>query len=446
MGRTDKKTGRTSATISHESEDIRALLKDSLILDKDRFNNVSTDYELIEKTLKRLEANLKTYVENVPDGVYLSDLKGKFIYANRKAKEITGYDRKELIGKSFLKLNIMSPKYLAKAGKLLVANAMGRPTGPDEFELIRKDGSRPWVEITTTPIKQDGKIVVIGFTRDITKRKQMERELQERNEQLDAQNEELQSQAEELIAQQQELIEKSKQVEEANRLKSEFLANMSHDLRTPLNAIIGFSELMIDEVPGKINKEQRQCLDDVLTSGKHLLDLINDVLDLSKIESGKMKLRLTDIALTAVIESVRSTIMPILASRKQSLDVEVEEGLPPVHADKAKTRQVLINLLSNATKFTSDGGKLKIEAGREGNWCQVSVIDDGIGIKEEDRERIFEPFYQLDTPLTKERSGTGLGLALTQQIIERHGGKIWIESEYGKGSRFTFTLPLAPAG
>jgi len=267
--------------------------------------------------------------------------------------------------------------------------------------------------------------------------------LQEKNEQLDAQNEELQSQTEELLTQQQELIEKTGEVERANRLKSEFLANMSHGLRTPLNVIIGFSELMRDEVPGKINDEQRQCLSDILTSSRHLLNLINEVLDLSKVESGTTKLNLTNLSLTEVIESLTRTMLPVLAPRQHSLDVEVEEGLPLVHADKAKVNEVLLNLLSNATKFTPDGGRLKIEAVREDNWCQVSVIDNGIGIKKEDQERIFEPFYQLDNSLTRERTGTGLGLALVKQIIEKHGGQIWVESEYGRGSRFTFTLPLA---
>ena len=238
------------------------------------------------------------------------------------------------------------------------------------------------------------------------------------------------------------LFEANQELRKAAQAKSNFLAHMSHELRTPLNVIIGFSQLMTDEVPGKINNEQRQCLDDILSSGKLLLNLIDEVLDLSKIESGKMKLRLTNITLTEVIESVRSAMMPLIAPRKQSLDIEVEEGLPLVHADNAKVRQVLLNLLSNATRFTPDGGKLKIEAVKEGDWCQVSVIDNGIGIKKEDQERIFEPFCQLDNPLTKEKRGVGLGLTVVKQIIEKHGGRIWVETEYGKGSRFTFTLPL----
>jgi signal transduction histidine kinase len=156
-----------------------------------------------------------------------------------------------------------------------------------------------------------------------------------------------------------------------------------------------------------------------------------------------MELKLKNIALTEVVESLTRTMMPILTPRKQSLDVEIEDGLPPVYADKAKVKQVLLNLLSNATRFSPDGGKLKIEAVRKGNWCQVSVIDNGIGINKEDQEQIFEPFCQLDNPLTKKKNGTGLGLTLVKQIIERHGGRIWVKSDYGKGSRFIFTLPLA---
>ncbi len=239
------------------------------------------------------------------------------------------------------------------------------------------------------------------------------------------------------------MAEANEELKKATQAKSEFLAHMSHDLRTPLNVIIGFSQLMLDKVTGRINKEQRQCLNDILTSSERLLGLINDVLDLSKIESGKMEPELTNVALSDVIESLRSAIMPILASKKQSLDVAVERGLPPVYADEAKITQVLLNLLSNSNKFTPEGGELKVETVRDGDWYQVSVIDNGIGIKKEDQERIFEPFCQLDNPLTEERSGTGLGLTIARQIVEKHGGRIWIESEYGKGSRFTFTLPLA---
>jgi len=239
------------------------------------------------------------------------------------------------------------------------------------------------------------------------------------------------------------LSEANQELQEATQAKSEFLAHMSHELRTPLNVIIGFSELMVDGVPGKINKEQKQSLNDILSSGQHLLSLIDDILDLSKVEAGKMELRLSTCAISDPIESLRTAMLPKMAQKNQGLDVEIEDGLPLVFADTDRITQVLINLLSNGAKFTPDGGRLKIEVVREDSWCQVSVIDNGIGIKKEDQERIFEPFCQLENPLTKEKGGSGLGLTIARQIIERHGGRIWVESEYGKGSRFTFTVPLA---
>ena len=253
----------------------------------------------------------------------------------------------------------------------------------------------------------------------------------------------LQEKNEQLMAQQQELVEKTRELAQASHHKSEFLTHMSHELRTPLNAIIGFSELMLDQVPGKVNEEQKQCLNDVLSSGRHLLSVINEVLDLSKIEAGKMELKLSNIRLIGVVQSLRNEMKPLLTAKKQSLEVDVEEGLPLVHADRNKVRQVLLNLLSNASKFTPASGKLKVEAVKENNWCRISVVDNGIGIRKDDQQRIFEPFSQLDSHLAKEEGGTGLGLAIVKQIIEKHGGRIWVESEYGKGSRFTFTLPLA---
>jgi len=261
------------------------------------------------------------------------------------------------------------------------------------------------------------------------------RALQEKVRQLAAYNDEL-------LRRQQELIEKTREAEAATRVKSEFLARVSHELRTPLNSIIGFSELMLDGVPGQVNEEQRQCLDDILTSGRHLLYLVNEVLDLSKIESGKTELRLTDLNLTDVLESVRHIVMRLLAPRKQTLDVIVEERLPRLYADEDRLKQVLLNLLSNASKFSPDGSKVKVEAVKKGDWCQVSVIDKGIGIKEEEKQIIFEPLYHLADTLREGNSATGLGLAIVRQIVEKHGGRIWVESEYGKGSQFIFTLPL----
>ena len=376
-----------------------------------------TERKRAEEALRKSEEKYKSLVNNVRLGIFRSTTgpTGRFLEVNPAMEEITGYSREELLQMNVSDLYVYPEKREAVLEE--IAPAMGKTT--KELRFRKKDRTEIVVSDTKVAVRDSGgKILYFdGILEDITERRRIE----------------------------QELIEKTVEVERANQLKSEFLAHMSHELRTPLNVIIGFSELMVDKVPGEINEEQRKCLDDILGSSKLLLGLINEVLDLSKVESGKAKFHLTNLALNEVIQSLARTMLPVLAPRQHSLDVEIEEGLPLVHADKAKVRQVLINLLNNATKFTPGGGKLKIEAVREDNWCQVSVIDNGIGIKEEDQEQIFEPFCQLDNPLTKERGGSGLGLAVVKQIIEKHGGQIWVESEYGRGSRFTFTLPLAIA-
>ena len=397
----------------------------------------------VEEALKESEEKFRTFMETASDLMHMADKDGNITYVNESMTRTLGYSKEEMIGKhvtQFLSKEVLEKDFKPKWEELITKGEIAF-----ESTWVTKDGKEIYGEQKVVAIyDSDGKYAGSrAIFRDLTERMRMERELQEKNEQLDAQNEELQSQTEELMTQQQEIIEKTGEVERANRLKSEFLANMSHELRTPLNVIIGFSELMVDKVPGKINEEQRQCLSDILDSSHRLLNLVNEVLDLSKVESGKMEFKLENVALTEVIESLTRTMLSVLAPRKQSLDIEIEEGLPAVHVDEGRLEQVLLNLATNSSKFTPDGGKLKIEAIKADNWCQVSVIDNGIGIKEEDQERIFEPFCWLDNPLTKEKSGTGLGLALVETIVEKYGGRIWVESEYGKGSRFTFTLPLA---
>ena len=183
-----------------------------------------------------------------------------------------------------------------------------------------------------------------------------------------------------------------------------------------------------------------------MDSSQHLLDLVSDILDLSKIEAGKIELKLRALNLTTVIADVTKTVKPMLDGNKHELTVSVEEGLPQVYADKSRLRQIFFNLLSNAIKFTPPGGRIAIQASREGDWCQVSVVDNGLGIEKEIQGRIFEIFTRSATLPDGKKEGTGLGLALTRQFVEIMGGRIWIESEYGKGSRFTFTLPLATEG
>jgi len=394
-----------------------------------------------EEMLRESEERYRSLTNDVLDssrvGIFILDSDFKIVWVNHSLEQYFGLRRDEIIGKDKRRLireRIKGAFEDAEGFAMMVLATYNNNTYIENFEChVLPEGQREerWLEHWSQPIRSGlytgGRIE--HYT-DVTERKRAEQELEEKNKQL--------------MAQQQELMEKTKEVEAASQAKSDFLANMSHELRTPLNVIIGFSELMADGVPGEINSEQKQCLDDILSSSKHLLGLINDVLDLSKVESGKVKLRLAEVTLPDILEELKRTMTPILAPRKQSLDTEVEKGLPRVYADKGKIKQVLLNLLANAARFTPDGGKLKIEAVRKGGWCHVSVVDNGIGIKKEDQERIFEPFHQLDNLLIGEKGGAGLGLTVAKQIIEKHGGKIWVESEYGKGSRFTFTLLLAP--
>jgi PAS domain S-box-containing protein len=291
--------------------------------------------------------------------------------------------------------------------------------------------------------KEIGSQLILLAIEDVTEKMRLQRELAERT--RDA--EKAQSEA-----------------EAATRAKSDFLANMSHELRTPLNAIIGFSEILKDGIAGPIADNQKELLNDISTSGKHLLSLINDILDLSKVEAGKMELELSEFNLNELIDG--SLVMFKEKAMKHNIKIaaKVAAGTGNIIADERKIKQVLFNLLSNAFKFTPDGGSVRVQArlvnseqylvnGKKlftddysltthGNFVEISVEDTGIGISPEDQKKLFQPFQQIDSTLSRKYSGTGLGLNLCKQFIELHGGRIWIESEVEKGSRFVFSIPL----
>ena len=228
----------------------------------------------------------------------------------------------------------------------------------------------------------------------------------------------------------------------ANRHKSEFLANMSHELRTPLNAIIGFADVLGQRMFGELNDRQAGYTDDIRTSGQHLLTLINDILDLSKVEAGRMELSLTDFSLSAALSNGVTMVRERAAGHGIGIELDTD-GVDVVSADERKVKQIIFNLLSNAVKFTPDGGKITVTSGREDGHVRVSVRDTGLGIAPEDRERIFEEFRQARGGPAQGSEGTGLGLSLTKALVELHHGRISVESEVGRGSTFTFTLPLA---
>jgi len=238
----------------------------------------------------------------------------------------------------------------------------------------------------------------------------------------------------------QELREKSRQLEVASQHKSEFLANMSHELRTPLNAIIGFSEVLTDRLFGELNEKQDEYLKDIYGSGQHLLSLINDILDLSKIEAGRMELELTEFDLPTALDSALMLVRERAARRGIALQMHVDSRLGQVRADERKVRQVVLNLLSNAIKFTPEGGRIDVGAVAKDGIVEVSMTDTGIGIAPEDQEKVFEEFRQVGTA-AKKVEGTGLGLTLCRKFVELHGGRIWVQSQEGVGSTFTFTIP-----
>jgi len=238
-----------------------------------------------------------------------------------------------------------------------------------------------------------------------------------------------------------EIQEKSKQLEVANKHKSEFLANMSHELRTPLNAIIGFSEVLLERLFGDLNPKQEDYLKDIFSSGKHLLTLINDILDLSKVEAGRMELEPSTFDIASAISNAMTLVRERAQSHGISLGQQVDPTLVEIIADERKFKQILLNLLTNAVKFTPDGGRVDVSARRADGELVVSVHDTGIGIAPEDQAAVFEEFRQVGRSYTSKQEGTGLGLALTRRFVELHGGRIWLESAPGKGSTFYFTLP-----
>jgi signal transduction histidine kinase len=240
-----------------------------------------------------------------------------------------------------------------------------------------------------------------------------------------------------------EIADKGRQLEAASRHKSEFLANMSHELRTPLNAVIGFSEVLLQRMFGDLNPKQDEYLKDIYASGQHLLSLINDILDLSKIEAGRMELAPAPFHLPSALENAVTLVRERAARHGITLQVDVDPRLGELVGDERKVKQVVLNLLSNAVKFTPEGGRISLKAHRLDSTVEIAVTDTGIGIAPEDQAAIFEEFRQVGSDEARKQEGTGLGLTLAKKFVELHGGRIWVESKLGSGSTFTFTLPVS---
>ena len=258
---------------------------------------------------------------------------------------------------------------------------------------------------------------------------------------------ELQENNKKLLSANEKLVETNVRLKEMERVKTEFLANVSHELRTPLTSIIGFSEVLLDGLGGDLTEQQKEYIRNIHGSGKRLLTLVNDMLDLSRIESGKMSVHCTQFDLKDLMEELNPVVLPLIKKKRQKFTIDIPDDIPSVYADRFKVRQIILNLLDNASKFTPPEGKIEVNCRlkREADARKVlliSISDTGIGIKPEDQELIFAPFRQVDGSPSRQFEGTGLGLAICKRLVEMHGGKIWVESQQGKGSTFHFTLPL----
>ncbi|HWF18834.1 MAG TPA: ATP-binding protein, partial [Verrucomicrobiae bacterium] len=347
--------------------------------------------------------------------------------------KLFGYSAAEMIGDSIIRL---IPQNLRQEEEhILQKISAGERVATFDTERIHKAGHLIPVSVSVSPIKDDqGKIIGASkVARDITARKRSEQALRDSYESLERK-----------VAERTAELQSAKERAEAGaRAKSQFMASMSHELRTPLNGIIGFSEFLVDGKPGALNEKQKEYLEDILNSGRHLLQLINDVLDLSKVEAGRIQFSPEKFQLRKAIDEVCAVAMPMGQKKGIQVGLTMGNGLNGVMLDPVKFKQVVYNLVSNALKFTDAGGHVDIRCDAlAGNKFSLAVTDSGIGIKEEDLQRLFREFEQIDSGNQRRYEGTGLGLALTKKLVELQGGGVSVQSEFGKGSTFTVILPV----
>jgi PAS domain S-box-containing protein len=382
-----------------------------------------------EQAVRASEEKYRSLVDNIPDVVWTADSNRDLIYISGNVVKVLGFHADELLGGQSW-LDRIHPEDAARVEQAYQKLFSDGEQFDVEYRSCRKDGEWIWLHnraLATRP--RAGGMCADGIFKDITPRRLAEAALQQTKDAAEA----------------------------ANRAKSQFLANMSHELRTPLNAIIGFSEILADKTFGDLNERQLKYSNNILNSGRHLLQLINDILDLAKVEAGRVELARSYFNVAKALSEVQ-TIVKTLANKKHiNLEFWSAADLPPLFADEAKFKQIMYNLLSNAIKFTPDGGRVFTtasiqdsinEAGEIDESLRITVMDTGIGIKLNDQQRVFNEFEQVDSSYGRQQQGTGLGLALTKRLVEMHGGKIWVESEgiEGKGSTFSFLITISQTG
>lgn len=392
----------------------------------------------MENMLKKSEEKYRTLAENAMDGIYIINPDEGFEYVNPAFEKIFGYKAEELCRKDFNFFDLIH----SGDKKLIVEREEERKKGKKlpsiySFRAIAKDGKLKHVEVHTVPLPGE-KVRILGILREITERKQMEEELKKKVEERTA---ELAKTNKELEALSKNLDEK---VKEIDKMKTEFISVVSHEIRTPLTSMKNAVDLILEGTAGAINENQRRFLSMAYRNINRLSDIINGHLDISKIESGTIKMELKPLDLGISFNMAIASLTSETKEKSISIHNEVPSDLPQVYGDSNRLEQIFINLLNNAIKYTPEGGRIYISAKEyelDDNFIEVSVTDTGIGINPYKLEKIFDKFYQVENSITRETKGTGLGLSIVKGLVELQRGKIWVESEKGKGSKFTFTLP-----
>ena len=378
------------------------------------------------KTISDAERRLGELLESAPDAILELDKDGRIVLLNRMAEQLFGYSREEMLG---LTVEALVPEAARGTHQRhraqYLSHPVTRPMGSGlKLEARRRDGSLFPVEISLSSVKSETGFRVTTIIRDISERRQMESRLRATEEKYI-----------------RELELRNREAERANQLKTEFLGNMSHELRSPLHTVIGFAQLLAEEKEGPLNEKQKRFLSHIQNDSLHLLDLINDLLDLSKIEAGRLELRYEVFPVDAVIAEAIASVQPRATAKALYIETDVSISTP-VCADRLRFKQILHNLLTNAIKFTPEGGRVRVQAEGRDHLAEISVSDTGIGIPEDQQQAVFDKFYQVRAGIQGGSEGTGLGLAITKRLVDQHGGSLRLKSEPGSGNCFTFTIPF----